>query len=167
MSLSKNIRLNLNPKIWGKYSWFFVDSIVLSYPKNPTTIIKQQYKNMFYSMPFILPCGICRKHFNQFITKYPLTDQILSSRDKLIIWILKAHNNVKTINKKKHISLSEFYSFYNTKYNKDVRNYSNIQSCNLKQNNNNKNDNNNIIIILFGIIIALSLYILRINQIKL
>jgi hypothetical protein len=30
------MRNNLNPKIWGPSGWFFIDSIVLSYPDNPT-----------------------------------------------------------------------------------------------------------------------------------
>ena len=55
MSLSKDIRIDLDPNIWGSAGWFINDSICLSYPSNPTDIDKQQYRNYFYSLPFVLP----------------------------------------------------------------------------------------------------------------
>jgi len=30
------MRTNLNPNIWGPKTWFFIDSIILSYPDNPS-----------------------------------------------------------------------------------------------------------------------------------
>ena len=132
---SKDIRIDLDSKIWGPKGWFFIDSIVLSYPLNPTKIEKDQYKNFFYTFPIILPCAKCRVHFNEYIIKYPLNDQILSSKN------IKKDNCVST--------------------------------CGLKQINNHYKQRNNyeqtfklLSIILFGVIISLSLYILRSMQLK-
>jgi len=179
MSFSKDIRTNLNPDIWGPFGWFFNDSICLSYPENPTQNEKQHYINFFYALPYILPCTKCRNHFNQYITKYPLNDNILQSKENLIKWFLGAHNNINRINNKKLITLEEFYLYYNKKFNMDVKKDTCKITCDLKQNipnlkkvnntnntNNTKNDFKIISIILFGIVIALSLYVLRKNHLS-
>jgi len=172
MSLSKDIRIDLDSEIWGPSGWFIIDSICLSYPSNPTVLDKQQYKNYFYALPYVLPCTKCRKHFNEYITNNPLDEYVLQSRDNLIKWILNAHNNVNKNNNKKYIGIEEFYSFYNSKYKMDVKKDTCKNTCGFK----NVNDkSNNIIqkkdpnykvlsIILFGIVIALSLYLFRCNN---
>jgi len=162
---SKDIRIDLDSSIWGPNGWFFIDSICLSYPLNPTLSEKEQYKNFFYSFPIILPCSKCRIHFNEYLMTNPLDEQILSSKENLINWILIAHNRIR----KKSIKLEEYFSYYNDRYNMNVKNETCKSTCGLKQSNYH-NNNNNIIrykfisIILFGIIIALSLYLVRINQ---
>lgn len=96
-----NERISLDPDIWGGKGWFFLDSVVLAYPDNPTEEEKQQFKNFFYAIPTVGPCNKCRIHFGQFIKKYPLNNTILKSKDNLILWLLSAHNNVNKINGKK------------------------------------------------------------------
>ena len=166
----KDIRIDLEPKVWGPNAWFFIDSIVLSYPLNPSQIEKTQYKNFFYSFPVVLPCTKCRVHFNEYINKYPLDDNILSSKEKIIKWILSAHNNVS---KDKQITIDDFYVYYNDKYSIDVKNDNCISTCGLKQTNNHYNQhliNDQIYQLLsifsFAIIIALSLYLVRSIQIS-
>ena len=110
-------RIDLNSAIWGPSGWFFIDSIVLSYPKRPTDKQKQEYKNFFYSFPTILPCDKCREHFKKYIKKYPLSSKILESKDNFIIWILAAHNNIRKMQNKKDITLKEFYNYYNKNIN--------------------------------------------------
>ena len=161
---SKDIRIDLDSNIWGPNGWFFIDSICLSYPINPTDIDKQQYKNFFYSFPNVLPCSKCRIHFNNYIIKYPLTDDILNSKENLIKWILTAHNNVRN----KKINIEEFYSYYNDKYNINVKKDACKKTCGLKQvNNYNTNYYKYFSIVLLAIIIGLSLYLLRVNQLNL
>ena len=72
------MRVNLNSDIWGAHGWFFCESICLGYPDKPTKEDKQQYKNFFYSFPYVIPCYKCRLHFSEYIKKYPLNDKILS-----------------------------------------------------------------------------------------
>ena len=117
MGLSKDIEINLNPQIWGPPAWFFIESIIISYPKNPTIEEKESYKNFFNSLPYILPCQKCKEHFKRFLSKYPLDNSILKSKERFIIWILSAHNNVKKVNNSKNISIENFYKFYNKQYN--------------------------------------------------
>ena len=104
-NININNRINLDPEIWGGKGWFFIESICLAYPTNPTEEEKKQYKIFFYTIPIVGPCNKCRQHFNKFINKYPLNDTILKSKENLILWILSAHNNIRKINNQKQISL--------------------------------------------------------------
>lgn len=163
------MRVNLNSNIWGPHGWFFCESICLGYPDNPTKEIKQQYKNFFYSFPYIIPCTKCRLHFSQYIKKYPLNDKILSSKDNLIMWILSAHNNVKKINNNKKITLKKFYKYYNKMYDMDVSNNTCKESCMVDNTNFISFMSNynyvNLTILIVGVIIAVCLYIIRISHI--
>jgi hypothetical protein len=181
-----NNRISLDPEIWGGKGWFFLDSICLAYPDNPTEEEKKQYKNFFYAMPIVGPCNKCRQHYKKFINKYPLNDTILKSKENLILWILSAHNNVRKINNQKQISLKEFYEFYNNIYKTDVKLVGCKDKCELttlpdkmfKTKEHMKQDshiesytkqnspNNFFSLIFFGVIIALSLFMYRSIQLK-
>lgn len=42
-----NDRIDLSPEIWGHNGWFFLDSICLSYPLNPSNEMKENCKSFF------------------------------------------------------------------------------------------------------------------------
>lgn len=148
-----NDRIDLSPEIWGHNGWFFLDSICLSYPLNPSNEMKENCKSFFYLLPKMLPCDKCRDHFKQYITEYPLDDDILKSKDSLLLWILNAHNNVNKRNGKNIITLEQFKEYYDQKY-KDT-----CSSC--KPTKKNIVNMNVFGIIMFGMIIALGLYLYR------
>jgi hypothetical protein len=129
-------QIDLNPEIWGSKGWFFIDSIILSYPNNPSKEIKNDFLNFLTLLKKMLPCENCRKHYDEFIKINPLTEKILESRENLIIWILNLHNNINKLNEKKIITLEEFSDYYNKKY---------TDKCDKKCNTNINNNNNNII----------------------
>ena len=54
--------MNLNPKIWGPHTWFFLDSIMLSLPNKLNNEQQNIYKNFFTSLQYVLPCEGCRNH---------------------------------------------------------------------------------------------------------
>ena len=165
--IEKNdIRINLDPNIWGPNGWFFCDSICLSYPNNPTKKQKEQYNNFFNSLEYVLPCMKCRIHFKEFIERFPLNDHILSHKKYLIMWLLHAHNNVNKINNKNEIKLKEYYDYYNLKYNMDVTKDTCMDTCDINLIKPKKYNFKSLSIIFFGIIIGLSLYILRSLQNK-
>jgi len=56
-------RNNLLPTVWGPKGWFFLDSIALGYPENPSDDEKLAAKNMINSLQHLLPCYGCRVHF--------------------------------------------------------------------------------------------------------
>jgi hypothetical protein len=106
-------RININPNIWGPKGWFFLDSVILSYPLNPSFDDKKKFKDFFTLVADMVPCAKCRQHYSEFITKYPLNDLILSSKNKLINWFLKLHNNIRlNYQDKTEITLQDFYTYY-------------------------------------------------------
>lgn len=139
-------RMNFNPNIWGKNAWLFIETSILSYPDNPDNDIKKGYYNFLESLLYIIPCYECRRHYRDFFNNNKLTDDILSSRDKLIDWIINCHNNVNKINGKPLISNTDFINYYNNLYKK---------SCNkcVKKQFNYKLLFNIIIILIFCLII--------------
>ena len=50
--------------------------------------------NIFNSLQYVLPCSKCRNNLSSHLKKYPLTDQILSSRANVIKWGIDLHNVV-------------------------------------------------------------------------
>jgi hypothetical protein len=107
-----NKRININSNTWGPKAWFFIDTVILSYPDYPNYEDIKIYKQFILSLEKLLPCEKCRKHFGDFLNKHPLDDTVLSSKPNLIKWILKCHNNVRKMQKKNEITLDDFYSYY-------------------------------------------------------
>lgn len=108
--------MNLNPKIWGPHTWFFLDSIVLSLPNKLNNEQRHNYKNFFTSLQYVLPCEGCRNHYTENLKKYPLTDQILSNKENMIKWLLNIHNNIRKENKTIPISIKQFFEYYYKQY---------------------------------------------------
>ena len=100
MTETNKTKPNIGPQVWGPHGWQFIHYITLGYPNNPTFVQKQNYKNFFLSLSNVLPCSICAAHYNENIIKYPLTDEILSSRRNLTFWAIDIHNLVNEFNGK-------------------------------------------------------------------
>jgi hypothetical protein len=103
---------NIDPKLWGKHFWATAHYITLSYPSNPTPNEKQNVKIFFEVLAFLLPCGKCRSHYANNLKVNPLTDNILSSKYKLIEWLVNLHNEVNTRTGKRTITVDEAIQIY-------------------------------------------------------
>jgi len=123
-----NNRNNLNPQIWGPKGWFFLDSVVLSYPDNPTNSQKEEFASFFKSIGNILPCQKCSYNYKDHLILNPLKDSDLSSRDKLIDWWLIMHNMVKISANKAEISRKKFIDYYDTMYGEGICNRSMVRN---------------------------------------
>jgi hypothetical protein len=106
---------NIDPNAWGPYGWKFMHYITFAYPNNPSYNDKQSMKNFFENIGNVLPCEGCRINFAKHNLIHPLTDDILSSREKLINWLIDIHNEVNKMNGKKILSYDEVYKIYSTK----------------------------------------------------
>lgn len=100
----------MDPTIWGPHAWTFMHCVTLSYPMEPTPEDKEYMRNFFGSLPGILPCYKCRMNFKTHISKIPLTDEVLSSKEKLVKWLIDIHNVVNQMNGKKIMSYEEAIS---------------------------------------------------------
>ena len=113
MTKNKNNSDVNNPELWGPHAWYFLDSIILTYPNNPTDIEKNNYKNFFISLKNILPCISCRNNYEYNLIKYPLTDEVLKSRSNMIDWILNIHNDIRQEHKKSKFTRDDYSNYYN------------------------------------------------------
>jgi hypothetical protein len=84
----------MGPDVWGPHAWKFLHYVSLSYPNNPTREEKAKYKQFFELLSVVLPCSICANHYAENYKKMPLTDEILSDKEKVIKWVIDVHNVV-------------------------------------------------------------------------
>jgi len=78
---------------WGKHGWIFLHYVTFNYPINPTQQDIDNYYDFFYSLKFVLPCDICKKHYSNNLLKHNLIGA-LKSRNLLIRWLIDIHNEV-------------------------------------------------------------------------
>jgi hypothetical protein len=124
--------------IWGKHAWKFMHYVTMGYPENPTEEHKNNYKNFFISLKYVLPCSICAKHYEENLEKLPLTEEVLSNRNNLIKWGIDLHNMVNKMLNKNVLSYEYAYNlllnnnnisdYDNNENNFDVINNSNIDN---------------------------------------
>lgn len=113
---------NINPKKWGNAYWKMSHYITFAYPDMPTYEDKLVVKSHFDNLKYLLPCANCRGHYAQYITSYPLSDNILSSRYKLIKWLVDLHNSVNKRTGKREYSLEEVIKMYSDNNNESLFN---------------------------------------------
>ena len=97
----------MTPKIWGRYGWYFLHLVTYGYPKNPTELDKIHYYDYIIALQHVLPCGKCRRHMNEYLKKYPLTNEVLNSRTNLVKWGIDFHNVVNYYTGKPMLTYTE------------------------------------------------------------
>ena len=79
-------RKNINPKIWGRSGWVFLDKVADSYPTKPTKNDKLQMIRFLTSLGYALPCQKCRYSYIDFSIDHPPVDYVDNKR-KVKQWI--------------------------------------------------------------------------------
>ena len=119
---------NIKPVLWGNHGWTFLHYITLSYPDDPDQETKNKFKDFFTKIIWnFLPCESCRHNYVRHLDEIPLTDDILSSRNKFIYWFVDMHNLVNREIGKKVITYDEFNKLYiEPEVKKEKQNYTSI-----------------------------------------
>ena len=107
------MRQNFEPKIWGNHAWFFLETICMAYPTNPSKSMKSSAKKFFLALQDLIPCEKCRNNYALHLKEFPLTDKTLSSRDNLFVWIVNIHN---CVDPKNTHTYDETFKYYLEKY---------------------------------------------------
>lgn len=110
---------NIDPNLWGKHFWGTIHYITISYPNSPSDEHKLKVKQFLELLESLLPCENCRFHYSTNLKKYPLTDEVLSSKYKLVEWAVTLHNEVNGRTGKKFITVDEAIKIYSQNPNKD------------------------------------------------
>ena len=114
------MNINLNPLIWGPHAWFFLESIIISYPSNPTNDDKEHFKNFFTVLKNVLPCKKCRINYDKHLKNNPLDDNVLANKDNLFKWIIKIHNLSNGYNKYNIKSSMKYYNMMYSNISKNI-----------------------------------------------
>ena len=118
----------MDPTIWGPPAWFFLHTITLNYPNNPTKKDKINYKKFFYSLYHVIPCSFCKNNYSVHIKNIPI-DNFLDSRTQLIKWLVYIHNATNQHLKKDIFTIKQFTNKYKNIYTK--KNYINSFKYNI------------------------------------
>ena len=103
--------MHLPPSSWGPFFWHTMHIVALGYPLKPTYGHKKAAKEFFESLRILIPCPICKDHYNQHLEKYPLTPH-LDRRTDLFRWTILLHNQVnKTLDKREYTE-AEVIEYY-------------------------------------------------------
>ena len=106
----------MNPEIWGPHAWVLLHTISMNYPNHPTQQDKQHFRTFFTSLQHCLPCDACSNHYRENLQRYPLTDEVMSSRTNLVFWLIKIHNTVNVMNGKPIVSNQKAVQLYYDMY---------------------------------------------------
>jgi hypothetical protein len=112
----------MDPKIWGPSAWDFIHTVALGYPSSPTLTDKNNYRDFYTNIGNILPCPVCQRHYNEFLSGRLLDiDEALESTESLFNWTVDAHNNVNENNRKPIWTYAKAVAKYHALYIKGKR----------------------------------------------
>lgn len=107
------ITTDINPtKIWGPPLWISIHNVALGFPENPTTADREQYRQFYELLGYVIPCQKCATNYRQHTSDLPI-DQFLYNRKDLFRWTVLLHNIVNKSLGKRQWTLDEAWSMYN------------------------------------------------------
>jgi len=104
-------RMKIPPAVWGPLFWHTIHITALGYPANPSYGHKKAAKEFYESLAFLIPCPVCREHYETHLQKNPLTPH-LDRRDDLFRWTVNLHNEVNETLGKPRLLESEVIYYY-------------------------------------------------------
>jgi hypothetical protein len=106
-----NQRMRLPPTVWGPLFWHTIHIVALGYSDQPTYAQKKAAKEFYESLAFLIPCPVCREHYETHLQKNPLTPH-LDRRDDLFRWTVNVHNEVNQLLGKPRLLESDVIYYY-------------------------------------------------------
>ena len=105
----------MNPDLWGASLWYMIHAFATLYPVSPSSTDIDITLSFYASLKHLIPCSVCKDHYNTTIIKYPLTRDILASPKKYFEWGFNMHNFVnshKSPPYKYPLSVSSSYAYW-------------------------------------------------------
>jgi hypothetical protein len=85
--------------------------IALGFPEKPSYTDKKAAKEFYESLQTLIPCPICKVHYQKHLADLPLTPH-LDSRESLFKWTVDIHNRVNKDLGKPVFTASQSIAFY-------------------------------------------------------
>jgi len=99
------------PSVWGPLFWHTIHITALAYPVSPSYTHKKAAKEFYESLAHLIPCPVCREHYQTHLQKYPLAPH-LDKREDLFKWTVQLHNEVNESIGKPRVTEAEAIFFY-------------------------------------------------------
>lgn len=99
------------PSFWGPSLWKIIHCVAMTAPSPMHKQNQKEYKEFFKSLGNVIPCSICKNHYQEYIKNHPVN---VSSRKQMVIWTLSLHNHINIMNGQKPWDLDILYAFYDS-----------------------------------------------------
>jgi len=107
--------MRFDPNVWGPHYWFMLHTIALSFPENPTQVVKKKYYQFFNDFALFIPETKSSKLYSDLIEKYPV-NPYLDTKMNLFKWTHFIHNHINSILGKSQVSYYDALEMYYDKY---------------------------------------------------
>jgi hypothetical protein len=104
-----------DPNVWGPHFWFFLHTIVHTYPETPNAVSKRKYYDFIQNLPLFIPNPEIGNMFITYLDKYPVSPY-LDNRDSFIRWVHFIHNKMNLYLGKPELTLYEGLDHYFAHY---------------------------------------------------
>jgi hypothetical protein len=104
---------NIPPTTWGPFFWHTIHLVALGYPNEPTYAEKRAAKEFYESLQFLIPCPVCKIHYQEHLKATPVTPS-LDNRKDLFRWTVELHNRVNKDLGKPQYTEADSIAFYQT-----------------------------------------------------
>ena len=111
----------MDPTIWGPKAWFFLHSVTLAYPENPSPADQNNIYHFFMSLKNSLPCKACNDHYAAYVGNGKSLRAATRDRKDMIKWLIMLHNKINIINNKKQWSVQEVMEKYKSEYRTEAK----------------------------------------------
>jgi FAD-linked sulfhydryl oxidase len=100
-----------DPASFGPALWFTLHNAATAYPDRPDFATQKKMQTLLTSLYLLIPCQLCRIHWNQTLAKSDL-DLATASREALFAFLVHAHNMVNIVTKKPLMTLDQAKDVY-------------------------------------------------------
>lgn len=107
--------MGLNHNVWLPHLKFTLQTMAVTYPKNPNDVSIKKYYDFIQNLPVFIPMDPIGNNFLDLLDKYPVTPY-LSSRMSFMKWIHFIFNKINKKLKKKEIGFYEDLENYYEEY---------------------------------------------------
>ena len=107
--------MGLNHNVWLPHLKFTLQTMAVTYPKNPNDVSIKKYYDFIQNLPIFIPMDPIGKNFLDLLDKYPVTPY-LSSRMSFMKWIHFIFNKINKQLKKEEIGFYEDLENYYEQY---------------------------------------------------
>ena len=107
--------MGLNYNVWLPHLKFTLQTMAITYPKNPNDVSIKKYYDFIQNLPVFIPMDPIGNNFLGLLDKYPVTPY-LSSRMSFMKWIHFIFNKINKQLKKEEIGFYEDLENYYEEY---------------------------------------------------